>query len=78
VGTSLFVSAWFIFRDSFLAFILGVVLDLAVKAVFAILVCVASGAGAVMISVLLCPRIGFIRFVFELRVPPVPQSGCPH
>ncbi len=59
VGTSLFVSAWFIFPDSFLALILGVILDFAVEAVFAIPVCVASGTRTETIAALWCPEFCF-------------------
>ncbi len=45
IGTSLFVSAWLVFMNSFLAFILGVVLDLAVETVLPVPVGVVAGAG---------------------------------
>jgi hypothetical protein len=45
IGTSLFVSALFVFMNPFPAFILGVVLDLAVEAVLAVPVRVVAGAG---------------------------------
>jgi hypothetical protein len=41
-------------RILFPAIILGVILDFVVKAVFAIPVCVAFGAGVVTIAMLLC------------------------
>jgi hypothetical protein len=75
VGTSLFVSAWFIFPDSFPAFILGVVLELAVKAVFAVPVCVASSAGTKMIAALWSPRVLFLRSVLEFCVSPVLEGS---
>jgi hypothetical protein len=42
IGMSLFVYAWFIFTDSFSAFFLVVVLDLAIKALLLILIGVVS------------------------------------
>jgi hypothetical protein len=45
ISTSLFVSAWFVFSNSPLAFILSMVLDFAVEAVLAIPVGVTSGTG---------------------------------
>jgi hypothetical protein len=75
VGTSLFVSTWFIFPDSFPALILGVILDFAVEAVFAIPVGVASGTGVEMIAALWCPRVLFLWSVLKFRVPPVLEGS---
>ncbi len=86
---SLLVSAWFIFPDSFPALILGVILDFAEEAVFAVPVCVVSGTRIETIAALWSPQVLLLWSALEFRVPPVlegsnlifhpwHQSGCPH
>jgi hypothetical protein len=75
ICTTLFVSARFIFLDSFPALILGVILNFTVEAVFAVPVCVASGAGVETIAALRCPRVLFLRSALEFHVPSVLEGS---
>jgi hypothetical protein len=65
MGMSLFVSVRFILMNSFLAFILGVVLDFAVDAVLAVPVRIVAGAG-LELSIVRLHHIRLLCFVGNL------------
>jgi hypothetical protein len=75
VSTSLFVFTRFILSDSFPALFLGMILNFAEEAVFAILVCVTSGAGVETIAALRSPQILPLWSVLESVVPPVLEGS---
>ncbi len=65
----MFVFAGFIFSDSLLAFLLGMILDLAVETVFPISALVISGPGIVAVAVL---RLTLVLVPASVRKPVVP------
>jgi hypothetical protein len=76
IGTSLFVSAWFIFTDSFPAFVLNVILDHAIEEIFSVLVGVVAGSWSrLKLSVASLHIGGLLSFVGQTHVLPILESG---